>query len=212
MKIYMIYAKLNPNDYKKLYDLLPLKNNIIYEQKGDKYVFLYAWTNKKSLLEKFKEERNMDRFKVVKTEIDDDDYNRFRVDMSDIMLDDREYIIPCLKSQDKIVHFITTKNEYVEATDNAEENFYYHKDKLKMKLEDYELFNDEIIKALDILNYTFIFDAYYLEDIPEIDISDRIEMVSFQAGYNLTPYGNRICEFYRNSASMLLFLFSPLFI
>ena len=96
MKIYMIYAKLNPNDYKKLYDLLPLKNNIIYEQKGDKYVFLYAWTNKKSLLEKFKEERNMDRFKVVKTEIDDDDYNRFRVDMSDIMLDDREYIIPCL--------------------------------------------------------------------------------------------------------------------
>ena len=124
MKIYMIYAKLNPNDYKKLYDLLPLKNNIIYEQKGDKYVFLYAWTNKKSLLEKFKEERNMDRFKVVKTEIDDDDYNRFRVDMSDIMLDDREYIIPCLKSQDKIVHFITTKNEYVEATDNAEENFY----------------------------------------------------------------------------------------
>ena len=41
MKIYMIYAKLNPNDYKKLYDLLPLKNNIIYKQGGNKLCFVH---------------------------------------------------------------------------------------------------------------------------------------------------------------------------
>lgn len=208
MKIYMVYANISKYDYdKSMRFLLPPQH--VYEYADGVYHGLYAWTTKKSIIKQFEEERNMSVFEIKKGNIDEDDFERFKLDMAELKLDDRLYSIPLTKGVE-VVHFVTTKNEFVQVNDYGRENLYYIRPQVN---EDYEIFNEELINALDIINYTAIYDLNYLAaDDRFPDFEDRMELANYNASFNLTPLGNKYIEVENNTVVMLLYLFSSLFI
>lgn len=210
MKLYMIYAIVDTKFYYSiLRNLLPTQHPFELINDTDKCTGLYAWTTEKSLLKQFSKERDMNKFKVLKANIDKDDFPRFNLDMIDLKLEDREYVIPLTKSHET-VHYVTTKNEYVQVTDYGRENLYYFKPFMDV---DYMIFNEEIIDALDIINYTSIYDTECLcGGESDEEVTERMELANFNASFNLTTNGHKLVEMYENTAATLIYLFSPLFI
>ena len=70
---------------------------------------------------------------------------------------------------------------------------------------DYEIFNDSIINALDIIGYTSEYDINHSND------DERIERANFQESFNLTPLGNKRIDIH-TEANMLLYLYRVMFV
>ena len=115
---------------------------------------LYAFTNNKKIFKEFKLERNMDSFIIIKSDIDDEDYEEYAKANRDALLD--IVILKTLDDNNKIcdLEFAITSYEQIVIDDLSIEYL------MPDEFVPYLIFNKEIVKALKTLEYPFFESAY----------------------------------------------------
>ena len=212
MKIYFIYASIPQRIFdNRLKFLIPMKSTFVH--KNGNMVGIYAWTNKKKLLKEFLEVRENSIYTVMKEEIDDDDFNNFRRENIEMMLERKEFFITGLNRtvgfstgngvKLKCIECIVTRFEYVNATEDG--NACIHEYLIQNLCVDWTFFNEDIVYALDVLGYTTIFDNFLTSS------DTRRDACNYSSSFELTPNGypitlNIMCELF-----VLLYTFSYMF-
>lgn len=210
--MYLIYIKINVDEFDKRMKYL-IENIQQYKQKDGVWTGLYAWTYKKKMVSKFLKFRNKKIYKVVEKDIDDDRlmhllkhkyptlklYESYFV--SDVIRTVRVDHECGMKPKDTegMTPMVTTKFEFLNSTDYLSENIYEF---LACPEIDYNFFTADMVKLLDILQYTFYYDNYYAT-------GQRREYADYQAGFNLTPGGERLyADMMTNELFALFYLYS----
>lgn len=209
MKIYTIFAKVNLDDYNRIYKyLFPNKMYSNCTFSNNEWYGLYAWTTKKSLLDEFLEIRggsNIYDVKSDKMELTDEDFKNWKLDYIEYKLGRYKYKhYYDNKTQD--VEIVTTKNEYTQVVENSSENFNELLRNLfnDAPLIDYKVFNDDIIKALDCLDYTSFFISNYGTD-------DECDNLSWSESFSMTILGKPKIPYTFDEVNLLTKLYSYMF-
>ena len=201
-KLYFIYVRIPENIYNnKIKYLIP--NVYDYRWKHGYMYGLYAWTTKKKYVKEFFEVRDKSAYTLIEKEIEDDD------DVKQV-----NSIHPSLKlvlkkfetiedGNKKKVEILCTKNEYVVSVIDGDEYLYDFGPEIYEDI-DYRLFNDKIIKALDTLMYVNKYDSLF-------GSVDENSFNEYNAGFNLTKYGDYIKLRDVDQISALLYLFKFFF-
>lgn len=221
-KIYLIYVSIP----RSVFDdgvkfILSNQQEFTYDDTKGMYG-LYAWSNKKDIIEEFFEGRVNKIYDLKTIEFDDkDEYKKFKSDKSQLRLDYRDYLIdksivdgmvssrihgdiPSKElTADDIVKIVTTQNEHYQTTEEGDENLYEFGPK-PSDFFDYMIFNDKIIKALDWLNYSSKYDDLYSD-------KDRREWSNYNKSFNMSLSGNYIMDKFNNEINILLYLFHYFF-
>lgn len=220
--IYLIYVMLPSEVYNSRIKYLMDSRYTTFRYKDGFVTGLYAWSNSKSLVKKFLATR-ADIFTVKKKDMSDSSYKKYKKEYSDLRLGERRYYTDVSfrvagrymeddddKDSDEHVDVVTTKFEYVAATIEISENMMSFGPASYLN-EDYKIFNQRIIEALDVLQYTVLYDTY-VPTTPESDeMIERENVANYNAGFSLTPYSNRIFKFDEDEYVVLLYLFSYIF-
>jgi hypothetical protein len=188
--VYIFYLcdtedKLNENEYPGIQSLEVLKRNNLYH-------VLYAWTINKSIRKKFKKQRDMNLFKEVVCDIDDENLDKFSDKYSNTFLEERPITTKTIEN-----HIICKTTTYVLATKNeldyiVENNFYILQKQLEGMLSSdiyirEAYFKDVYRKALhffkldEILAYTYPLDD---GDIPFLVIAEDTLAIYTHLYYN----------------------------
>lgn len=150
MKLYKFYYKANQDDI--CHDIKSKHKKSRDDYIKDKYP-LYAFTASKKLYKEFKNERNMDNFIILKTDVDKEDYVDYAESHRDAMID--KAYLP-VKDDDGKVHdvaFAITSYEQIVIDDMDVEYLFGGPDSFVP----YQIFNKDIIKALKVLEYPFFY-------------------------------------------------------
>lgn len=211
MKVYLVYLKIDKHLYEQMKNLLGF-NADTFDSYGDYKIGLYAYTNKKNLLNDFMSYRTSCKNNyIIKTEsMDKDEYDEFRNDVgSDGMIADYnyDYPIPSKKATEKLI--TTTKNEYIQSTglngccaENFAELF-----TLRYNFLSYNIFKKEYKDALDLFQYN---DFCILNDLISVSPSVKEVVEDSIYGYGVTRSGRQWQTFYDNEVMMFMTLFYPI--
>ena len=200
MNVYFIYAEIPRRDYENTLKYL-LSDQHDFRSKGDCMRGLYAITNNKKFLKGFFNIRGgNEMYTTVKRDLEDDDWDMIRDQYSDLVLRKSHFEERIEEKMKRIV----TKNE--ETTVHYDGRAYMTEFGPSMYANvDYELFNDSIINALDIIGYTADYDVNHSND------DERVERAFFQESYALTPLGNKRIDI-NTETNMLLYLYRVMFV
>lgn len=200
--VYLIYVVIPIHIYNKILYFLPKHFNFVC--RGNKYYGLYGWSFKKKMITEFLSFRNKNIYTLKEYTFEtEDEYETFRKDNIELKLDYRVFVTKD-KSTIKKVQLVTNKIEYVESVENASENCnLYILEKLSFV--DYSIFKDKIIDALDVLNYTSLYDTY------AADSDERSDSAGFNLSFNMTPLGTTIGKIEYDEFNLLLHLYNYLF-
>lgn len=158
-KIYLFYLydyqdKINTKTYPAIDGLDIIKGNKYYH-------VLYAWTPNKNLRKKFKDSRDMSKFKEVVHEIDSDIFDKFSDENSESFLEER--LVTTKKIDNNI---ITKQNIYVLSTRKELDILVY--DQLSIKREQFErVLHTDIYLKEDLFNdrYRTMLSFFHFDDI-----------------------------------------------
>lgn len=150
MKIYKFYYKADIKDISVECDDGSILNTDDYIQ--HKYP-LYAFTNKKKLYKEFKEERNMDNFIIIKNDIDKEDFADFAECNRNAYIEKSTLKVKDENGKVYDMDFATTTYENI-VIDEMDIEYIMGSPADFMP---YLIFNDEIVKALKVLNYPFFY-------------------------------------------------------
>ncbi len=170
MKLYKFYYKANKNDIAHDIEKYRKKNHDEYIK--DKYP-LYAFTADKKLYKEFKEERNMDAFIIIKSDIDKEDFIEYAETYRDAYLEQIDLRVKDDKGKVCEVPFVVTTYEQLIIDDvNMEEmlgdSSYFPP---------YLIFNKKIVKALKTLLYPFFYNTITGQPLDEDEEEyDNIEV------------------------------------
>ena len=207
-RIYLIYLKLPKDIYYNMCDYIGPKYILsgfkVYNKKY--YIGFYAYTDKKSILKRFLKERNDKIFKVNKVNIDDDDF------------DDAIKTSKLKKIKYSDVLVISNENEYTASVIDVDINMMEH-GPCKYANIDYNIFNSDIIAALDVLSYTTLYDMYNIENIEVNNLSNELlneieyrnDLAMFNASFNLSPLGSKIISYDNDEFACFIYLYRYLF-
>lgn len=175
MKLYLIYAKIPKN----IYNDMKTRGTIFaneYEYINGDIVFLYAWTNKKRLLNGFMNIHKSGLFTVIKKEF----YDKDECDEFTLKYVDDKLMEMVLRSSNGDNVIIGTRDEY----SNLRDSFSMFKFELLSEhaTVNYTLFKSKYQIALDKLGYTTDY---------EYNFGDDIDFVSNNDSYNVTVLGNQ---------------------
>lgn len=198
-KIYFIYVAIPEEIFNKVKYMLG--NTERYRWKRNKMFGLYGWTTSKSIVKEFFEIRNKDIYTLVKKDIDDEEYQRIKDDLNILKLDRRTYNLNDI--QHKKIDIVSTKNEYVCVTIDSEQYIWEFGPPIDKDLP-YNIFNDKICNALDILGYSKGYELRYGDE-------DILDQTSYDMSFGLTPMGNKDLIHYDNEMNILLYLFKYFF-
>lgn len=200
-KVYFIYVSIPERIFNKVKYMLG--NTEGYRWKRDKMFGLYAWTTNKAIASEFFEVRNKDIYTLVKKEIDEDELKHIKDMYYTLKLDHRIYYLDKSESIDKSVEIVSTKNEYVCVTEEAEEYMWEFGPQISENVP-YEIFNDKVLNALDTVGYCKGYDLRFAKD-------EQMESTSYNLSFGLTPLGNRDSFRYDNKMNVLIYLFNYFF-
>lgn len=184
MKLYLIYIKVPEKEFNRRFKFI-ISNAHSYNYKHHTKILkgLYAFTDDEDKLNKFLKQRSKYIFKVKEKEFKSEmELRKFTWDNDELRL--------IYKNFDDLDDgggnvSVLTKNEVSQVIDNLYENMFEFVVKEGVFSFDYEIFNDKIIDALDILGYTYIYDKFICSD------EDRIDEMGFNESYSLTRFGRK---------------------
>lgn len=200
-RVYFIYVAIPENIFNTVKYMLGTTDK--YRWKHDKMFGLYAWSSSKSIVKEFFEVRDKDIYTLVKKDVDDEELNHLKNDFNLLKLDRRIYYLDGDMKLDKSVEIVSTKNEFVCATIEAQEYLWEFGPPIMEEVH-YNIFNDKILKALDTIGYTKNYELIYGVD------GDR-DTAEYNLSFGLTPLGNRDKFVYDNQMGILLYLFKYFF-
>lgn len=197
--IYAIYVSLPMRSFERIKYLI--RNVTDFRSSNGKMVGLYAFSKKKSIAKEFMEIRNSNIMTLKKIDADDDWSSEFKSRFSSCCIS--EYTLST-GDKKKPITLLCTKNEYSNIHDFKQENLFEFGPAQFTKI-DYEIFNDDVIEALDILGYTTAFDTSN-DDMHRIAIADE------QRGHGKTVMGHTLYDVTNFSEyAALLCLYSDIF-
>ena len=223
-KVYLIYVKIPTYIYLDRLCHLVTNNDFRFRQKGKYILGLYAWTDDKKLLKEFMETRYAPIFKVKKTRKDNledilpkdisitlklEEHNYFHdSDFDPEFSNVDDTISDIVKSRSELI--VSTREEYNNCAWSLSENMLeYGPAKYIVRENDYTIFNDELIDALDILGYISNYDLLYANASNMYDVNDynRSFGTSYR-GHNIT--NNILCNMHNNQYYGFIYLYSYL--
>lgn len=141
--------------------LKPSDDNAVIYHDTDKYT-LYACTINKAFAKQFKEERNMSRFKVKKSEITKEDWEEFSKVNGETILDQRylatrNYHNKHAKGSEYDIPILCTWFEY-QTVDSEFAQVYAMTPEWWDRMPPHVCFNKKIIRALKVLQYDGLFE------------------------------------------------------
>lgn len=134
-------------------------------REGNKYKFLYAWSDSKKLVKKFFKVRDKKKFDTVKiSDIDidiyQDEYSSFKLTKAKL----HKGITPQRKKDD-LYSIVLTEFEKESCENDIREAFYENIcEEYKTGTSDYILLKSKYIEALSKLGYCQLYDMYIAED------------------------------------------------
>lgn len=129
----------------------------IYQKREGFTPFLYAYTEKKSIKDRFKDERNMSLFSITKNELSKKDLYRFEMDHRAYHLDVRAF-----ETSTVIDDSVKRSHVYLVATELEEMSVFTNSDKIIEEIAKHtssisKAFNKELLEALNTLYYFEIY-------------------------------------------------------
>ena len=216
--LYMIYIIVPSDVFNSRIKYLIDSRYSTFKYKDGFITGLYAWSTNKKLVKKFIESR-ADVFKVKKKEMSDASYKKYKKNYFDLRLEDRRYFadvsirdndVEKVVESDLYMDVISTKFEFIAATYEISENMASFGPASYLSY-DYKIFNDLIIEALDVLQYTLLYDTFVPTNPESDEMLEREDVAHYNSGFNLTPYSNIMLDFTSNECVALLYLFSYTF-
>lgn len=193
--VYLIYIKVDNDSFNTLKYIIPNVHDYIW--RDEKFYGMYAWTSSKSKLSDFLETREEKVFVTSKKELDSDEFELFKEHFYTLELNRYKYNTIRLDKKET-VEVVSTKNEYIEVVENGSENYQEFGPTVSDRF-NYKIFNKDIIKALDILGYTEVYDLNY-------GTYDDSVLADYNKSFGLTPLGN-IISTTPSALSLLIYLF-----
>lgn len=210
MIIYKVYVSIPSEKVKfELKSLLPDEGSYLeYDSASDRFYGLYGWTNDENIMSEFKDQRkDCKYYRYIQTKISSDEYEIYKnqYKLWRIKLHKLRVDIDGIKS----VRVPTTLFE--KSISEDDDSIYpFLLDSGKYFIVDYFPFNDEIIDALDILNYTTEYDAYIGGDpqaFDEHECDERIELALYNMGYGLTVNNNKYFNIFHNKLNIFMLIY-----
>jgi hypothetical protein len=220
-KVYLVYIELPYKVYNGRIRYLMYSNYNTFRHEGDIVTGLYGWTNKKKVLKKFLDTR-ADIFKIKIKEMKDGVYEKYKKDYSEMKIEERMYFI---NTSDREVYYnvekknipkgiyydiVSTKFEYIASTINISENM-FNFGPANYVMYDYNIFNKNIIDALDVLQYNILYDSYTNPEIDCEEMEDRKIIADECISCCKTYEGNTLITFDINEYATLIYLFEYIF-
>lgn len=200
-KIYFIYAAIPEKVFNTVKYML--HNADTYRWKSGKMFGLYAWTTSKAIATEFFEIRNKNVYTLIKKDIDEDEYKHIKDQFNVLKLDHRRYYFTHEREKENSIEIVSTKNEFVCTTMDAEEYLFEFGPPINESIP-YQIFNDKVMYALDLLGYTKNYDLKYADET-------QVDFTNNQLSYGLTVLGTTDKIRYDNEMNILLFLFRYFF-
>lgn len=151
MKVYKFYMIIDDNEYSKLSRYI---DDRLVQFHGDKRIYLYAWTNKKSYYKNFMKTRNKKMFSLVETSLTEELYDQLRVEYKQSML---------IKYKEDDIELIVTNDEKTRLDDYATE--YLDEYLCNFVGVNPYIFDDDLYYPLSKILYTYFYSyAYGTED------------------------------------------------
>lgn len=178
-----------------------------FRAEGDKMIGIYAWTDKKEIVNEFIDGRTQDIYKVMKVDFcDKEEYEEFQRDYKELKLNYYKYKLSPPFSRDSNaseLEIVSTFNEYIQTTEYGQENMY------EFGLADipdinYRIFKPDIIDALDVINYT----SEYDKNSGNEEDADNLD---FQLSYGCSSLGHSLKFDVSNEVNVLLHLYKFMF-
>lgn len=219
MKVYILELLIPINIFnsKQLTVFLPSKR--YYEEiDGNLMKGIYAWSKKKSVINKFLSYRDASNYRGHVCDMSKEEFFIFKEKYSECKIskyryvcnpdhykDDMNTIREDNDSSDQWTELYTTQYEYVNCTDYLDENMFENGLVAKVN---YRAFSPEFIEILDNLGYTTIFDTMY----SNIEYGEEArDVANYQLSYGKTPLGNDIpATLYNETSALLLFYRFPI--
>lgn len=210
MKIYKVYLSIPESLKFKISCLLPSGGDLLeYSDVTNRYYCLYGWTKNSGVIEDFKLYRSDCKYyRYETTDMSKDEFLAFKEDYKVLKISRRKLSI-CEKIYNK-----NDDNNYVRLPltlfekDNIIEDaivYDYVLESFDNSLVDYYALTDELIDALDILNYTVLYDSVVGGDPDVFDddqILERQETALNCMSYGVTPNGNVYSDLMENKYLM----------
>ena len=242
MKVYMLYAKIQETLWnEKLQFLVFHPEYYKWSEELNSYVGLYGWSDDQEMIKRFIESRKTAAksfYTVITHKMDKGEYLIFRKEH--IMEEIGYYIIPksnneslrdyemskfldtrlsikdmdsnakLLYSHDELFPIVCTKEEYNEAFSNG--SAFMYEFLIRTMEIDYNIFNDDVIQALDMLGYCKEYDTMQYQvgptDDDDYDPDERFESVYYNRSFGLSPLGNyNTIDLYNNKAGIFFNLY-----
>lgn len=196
-RIYFIYVSIPELIFNKAKFIIAKTER--FRSKKGKTFGLYAWTTDKNILGEFLEVRNNEIYSITKKEIEKDEFKTVKSEYPSQELKRYKYYLDDSEDDKKSIDIVSTKFEYINSTVDGQENIYEFGPNV---YEDapYQIFNDEIIEALDFLGYTDKYDLTYGD-------GDRIDQVSYNNSFGLTALEKNKRIKFDNQMNILLYLY-----
>lgn len=205
MKIYKIYIYIPDIVFnKKLMYLLPELELYTPAKKGMRG--FYGWTDKKEVLDQFKNERSIavskDVYIFKKKDGDEDDLQYMKLNHPNQEI--KPYEFDNDSTDSSVTVMCTTYSEYLHATENSEDRMLSFGPQIYDGLSPY-FFKDSVIEALEGLYYTSI---YAQKNAKTIDMLDQF---GYNRSFGIGPYGYKILIAYSNKFLVLIYLFAYMY-
>ena len=211
MKVYGIYAIIPTEVFEsRMFKFVYDKHKFSLSKNGNYYYGLYAWTTKKKVVKEFLDIRNKDMYKVKELKIDKEDEKDFELDYKFEELSYYNYI-----AGNEEYEVLTTLNEFTESCDNISENLndlLY--DILTNEVADYDILNQDLIDALDIIGYTSYYDIECGGNpdlVTDEEAITRREFAEYHESFRQTVFGRNYVDFTKNEFAALLYIYEPMF-
>lgn len=200
-KIYLIYVTIPEKVYNNRIKFL-VSGEYNFRYKNGKVYGLYAFTNKKKIVNEFFETRNGDIYNLVEKELDEHDYELLRTSYITLELKLRDYVFEDENGNEKSIEVVSTKDEFVNSTIDARENLY----EFGPKAHDIpvDVFKDKLLESLSAIGYVSDYYTRYGTD-------DERDFESYQMSFGMSTYGKMIHFTETNTFNVLLYLFSYMF-
>ena len=184
-KIYAIYLFMDKESYETKMKYLLGMNHIPFDgiPLSDSLVSgLYGWTDSTKLKDEFLSYRNPEFYRVVTLEPDNRLFHEITIH-AEYKINRYPYTTISKENGIEDMEIASTKYEYVNVTSYGMENkVAFVDDEIISENVDYMMFNDEIMKALDIIGYTFHYDMNYGNE-------ERRNNADYSQSYNVSPLG-----------------------
>ena len=199
MKIYLFYLKIKDSDFKSLrHTILLNPYEYTYNEDYNYYIGFYAWTKKKSDIEKFFKIRKKKMFYMKTKELDKEEFQKFKIEK-------KMFELKSVEIEEK--KLLLTKEEYIAITFETPEMFY---DLFMYTSFDYTVLKPDFQDAADFIGYASAYDRYIGGEITYDSIEDidaRREVAEYNIGYAVTLNGYDLFILEENPMSLFILFY-----